>query len=364
MRFLTICLVLSAAAAGAANTQPLAAPASPDTAVQPTPAQLEWQALLSARGAVDDGRKSAPPAGTAGVVAARVGTAANPNLALADQARDFYTKNPTFVFGPEARRIEVLALLDAEEEGEATAPARVERTVAQIRQDKSMSELARAGAVAAFEYRRALRGAASPDSRLGLTEATARRMLAEFPASDVGPTAMLAVASASDVVKAAALAEEVIAKSTDERSRAAARVVRLRSALVGRPLRVLLPTVPAVQALPRGTPLIVYSWSADAAGSVDFGRMVQARRFTALGVCLDTDVTRGQEAQRAANLGGTHIYDAKGTAGVVAEALALNAPGLVYLIDRTGVIRDVRGLNGLESKLNALGFRTPTLVRP
>ena len=89
--------------------------------------------------------------------------------------------------------------------------------------------------------------------------------------------------------------------------------------------------------------------------------MIQARRFAALGVCLDEDTTTAGKTEHQLGLGGQQIYDPKGLQGTVATRLKISAAGQIYFVDREGVIRDVRGGTDFESKLSAFAFQTPVL---
>jgi hypothetical protein len=113
--------------------------------------------------------------------------------------------------------------------------------------------------------------------------------------------------------------------------------------------------------LPPGLPLVVYSWATWGPGSIEFGRMIQARRFSAIGVCLDENTEEAATVAHQAGLGGKLAYDAKGLSGSLAERLKFSTAGQIYLVDAAGVIRDVRGGEDLEIKLTALDFRTPVI---
>lgn len=288
-------------------------------------------------------------------------------LALADQARDFYRAHGSHPQAGEARCLELFALLQAEAEGQPGLQARLAQAAGELRGASQVAAAIRARGVAAYEFAAANRTRGTAAERLAAIETTARALLREFPGEPQGPQALLAVANAASADRAVALAEEVVrAEAPPELKQAAQRLLE-RMALVGGPLTDLLEPA-AREALAQvqksNEPVLVYSWATGAPGSLELGRMIQARRFGALGICLDDDLDAARREQAQANLGGTHVYDAAGRSGRQAARLLCDRPGMIYLVDGQGVIRDVRGNLDLETKLKALGFSTPVLTRP
>jgi hypothetical protein len=350
--------------AGAQPTIPTDNPPPAGALPAPTPVDQAWEALLQAK--KDAEQSSEPlPVEAAARQQARARRAAQ-DLSIADQAKAFYTANPDYYWAAEARRLEILSLIQAEQSGEAAAGGRLAQAVASLRTDRKLPARIRAHGAAAYEFTRAVRGQPSEAARQDALEKTARTLIQEFPAETPGYEALLALSKAAEPAKAEALARELAAADVPAPIRTSAQTLLDRYALVGRRFAEILPASAneLKTSLPEGQPIIVYSWATWGPGSIELGRMIQARRFAALGICLDDDLDAARRLQHEAGLGGQHVYDEKGRAGEIATPLRFSTAGQIYLVDAQGVIRDVRGGQDLEAKLAALGFQTPAINPP
>lgn len=285
------------------------------------------------------------------------------NHSVADKAKEFYTRHPGDALAAEARRVEILSLIDALEAGDASSSGRLEGAVSVLRSNNQIPTQIRAQGVAAFEFTRGLRDVRGFQARLDATERIARDLIREFPGESPPYEALWAVARARPQEESAKLAREILTSDAQARFKAAAQTLLDRYALLGRDLKSALDEsgLKALAKLSTGMPLIVYSWSTSEPGSLEFGRMIQARRFAALGVCLDEDTEAAGKVARSLGLGGEHLFDDNGLQGLAVARLKFSAAGQIYLVDEAGVIRDVRGGEDLEAKLAALGFRTPVI---
>ncbi len=333
-------------------------PAIPPSTERPAGSQSEreWQELLEARKQAETDVRDADGADQ------RV-SRITANRSVADKAKEFYTRYPTDTLAAEARRIEILSLIGTVEEGDAASSGRLEQAVYALRNDQQISAAIRAQGASAYEFTRGLREVRGWEARLDATERIARNLIREFPGEAPAYEALWAVAKARPLQESAKLAQELVASDAPAAFKAAAQTLLDRYALIGRPIASALDEAgsKALAKIPAGTPLIVYSWSSSAPGSLDFGRMVQARRFAALGVCLDTDSAEAGKVARSLGLGGEHVYDGNGIQGLAAVGLKFSAAGQIYLVDSSGVIRDVRGGEDFEPKIAVLGFRTPVI---
>ena len=359
---LWLCGCLAAVAPG--QNIPSDNPPPPGLLPAPTAADHSWAALLAAQDSATQG-----PAQTPGDAATRIqaqAERAGRSRAVADQAKIFYTANPTHDRTAEARNVEIFSLIASIEDGDATVTGRLGQAVADLRADLSIPVKIRAKGVAAHEFTRAWRGLNSRTQRMETTERIARDLIREFPTEPQGYEALLACGQADVSVKSEQIARELIVSNAPEDIRKSAQGLLDRSALVGSALSAVLGVAGAdlLAALPSGEPVIVYSWATWGPGSIELGRMIQARRFAAIGICLDEQVEAAKKAEHAEGLGGKHLYDAQGRQGSMAGRLNFNTAGQIYLVDAQGVIRDVRGGEDLETKLAALGFKTPVLVKP
>lgn len=351
---------VAASAQSAANPVP-----PPQLTVIPTPsADAEWLSLLESRNA-DAVELSASPLQGVGQAAARAKRASK-HSAAADKAKEFYASHPAHPQAAEARRLEILSLVQAEENGAAATGNRLDKLVADYRTDSTVAASQRALGAGAFELSRAMRAATTHSERLTAMERAARGLLREFPTEAPGYEALLAVAEASPTDASSTLAAELAAASAPASVKKSAQILSERYALLGRALReqLTIETIDLVGKMRAGEPIVVYSWASWAPGSIELGKMIQARRFNAIAVCLDADLPAAKSVQKKYNLGGEHVYDEKGTLGALAVKLRYSAPGQIYLVDVGGVIREVRGGEDLERKLRDLGFKTPPIAPP
>ncbi|MBL9217165.1 MAG: hypothetical protein JNG82_01650 [Opitutaceae bacterium] len=283
---------------------------------------------------------------------------------VADLARVFYTKNPKHPQVTEARKIEVFALVSAVQLGDKSVETGLDRLVADLRTDGSLPGELRAQCAAAHDFTVAARGAKDQSGRLVNVEKVARDLIKEFPREAPGYEALMALCRARESVKAEPLARELLVSEAPEHVKFEAGLLIQRLGLVGHSLSEIVGQDGAelLAGLPAGEPVVVYSWATWGPGSIDLGQMIQARRFVAIGICMDAQVEKATQAAHRAGLGGKLTYDKNGLDGVLASRLAFSAPGQIYLIDAKGVIADVRGGEGLEAKLKAFGFKTPAIV--
>ncbi len=334
--------------------------AAPWTIAPSAAADQAWAALLAENKAADDAMFAGNAAGKSRADFANHGKSA------AERARKFYTKHPDHPQAAEARKLEVFSLIEAVENDDPSEGRRLDGLVDTLRKDSATPVKTRAQVAAAYDFTKALHTLKARGDRMEATAATARKLAREFPEEPQAYEALLAVARASDQEKAGQIAYEVVASRAPEHLKQAAQTLLDRHALVGRSLATVLGDDGAalVASLPPATPVIVYSWATWGPGSLELGRMIQARRFAAVGVCLDENTAEAGKVERQAGLGGKHAYDAKGLGGTLADRLKFSTAGQVYLVDAGGVIRDVRGGDGLEAKLTSLGFSTPALIVP
>ncbi|HET7536090.1 MAG TPA: hypothetical protein VFJ90_06535 [Candidatus Didemnitutus sp.] len=327
-------------------------------------ADQDWQALVAAEAAAHDAADAvlAPKNGKQ----AAIQQSASGAKGVADLARDFYTKNPDHPKANEARKVEVFALIDSVQIGDRTAETRLDGLVTDLRSDPKVPVKLRAQCAAAHDFTATTRKARDRAERFKNVEQTGRSLIKEFPGEPQGYEALFALCQASNPAKAQALASELAGSDAPAEIKFGATVLLQRLALVGHSLaEVLGPEGAALfSGQPSGEPVVVYSWASWGPGSLDFARMIQARRFAAIGICVDADVEKAKLLAAGGGLGGKHSYDSGGLDGVLASRLAFSAPGQIYFVDSSGVIRDVQGGVDLENKFTQFGFKTPVLRKP
>lgn len=285
-------------------------------------------------------------------------TRAGSQKQLADAARKFFTDNPGHEAAAEARTVEIFSLIQAVEDGDDAMTGRLDAATDELRRQTGLPVKERARGVAAHDFAQALRGVATMDGKMIETERVARSLLKDFPSEPQGYEALWAVGRASPGEKADTIARELVDSVAPVELRQSAQLWLARSGLVGRSLAGVLGANKdaAFGQMRAGVPMIIYSWAAWGPQSIELGRMLQARRFAAIGVCLDQDVGAARALASAETLGTEQIYDPAGLKGATAAVLKFSTAGQVYLVDETGIIRDVRGGENMERKLKALGI--------
>jgi hypothetical protein len=287
----------------------------------------------------------------------------NERKGVADQAKDFYVRNPNSRFVGAARNLEILSLVSAIADGDRGVQGRLVAAAAALRSDRSIPEDSRAIGLAAFEFSEIERGARTHSDVLAAVEAKAREFKSEFPNQPQAYEALHAVARSSSTAKSLQIAQELVTSSAPQWIKDNARKLIDREELVGTSVFELIPEIDRKR-FSEGKPILLYSWDPDGPGSIRLGKMIQARRFDAIGICLDDNLKRAALVQSSEGLGGTHIYRDKGFRSDLVNALAIMYPGQVYIIDSEGVLRDIRGDEGFEEKLKEYGFSTPILEEP
>jgi hypothetical protein len=195
-------------------------------------------------------------------------------------------------------------------------------------------------------------------------ENLSRGLIREYPQEIASYQALYALCRSSDAKTALRLANEICNSSAPEEIKTEARLIRDRFNLVGKSIKDKLGSTVVSKIEKANSPLIIYSWASWGPGSIDLGRMIQARRFEAVAVCVDESVENAAKVASRTGMGGLLVYDVKGLKGDVASALKFTGAGQIYLVDKDGVIRDVWVGSELESKLKNLGFSPAALVRP
>lgn len=278
-------------------------------------------------------------------------------LSQADQLKAFYTQYPTHLSAKEAKQREVTALAFAALNGDSTQDARRQSALAAVRSDSGLSVAQRSEAVAwsgrVAIKRQNLKSAAAV---LAAEESLTRTLIQEFPGQTDGYNSLLGIARDSSPERGQVIARDVLAmREAPAKSKTDAQRLLERYALVGKPIAPILQKAGAASLLPStgGKVTVVYTWNAAAPQSLTrAGRMaVQAPKARFIGVCLDSNLASARQAASTRNAPGDQYYNASGPTNPLATGLAIQEPLAVYLVDRNGVIRDVKGATDFASKV-------------
>jgi hypothetical protein len=350
-----VCSALGLCSSPAFSAQP-----SPVSAV--SPAEQAWmmlQAPLSGAGLSSASRQR--PADPAEVKAAMAVRAAA-FVTQADRAKDFQAQFPQHGKAREAKLLEVRALVNAVQTGDATVEGRLASAVQALRADRAASTSIQVQAVAAYEFSRRTRGLKTHEERLKAIERVARDLAADFPDQPQGFESLLTIAASDrDEVNATQVARDLLALPAPAAVKNEARKILGRFALVGQPLGAELDganETAAKAALQRGVPTIVYTWATWSPGSLALAADLKQRGLAAniVGLNLDADLEAADRVAKREGLIGNLVYDGRGKEGALAQRLKTRGAAEVFLVDERGVIRDVRGQGDLTSKLKQIGL--------
>lgn len=354
-RFVAACSLLGFAWSPAFSAQP---------AVVPTfsPGEQAWMMLQApvpnVATAVTPKGRSADPAEIKLALAERAAAF----VARADQAKEFHSLFSQHGKAGEAKLLEVRALVDAVQAGDATVEGRLAAAVRTLRADPSTPAAIQVQAVAAYEFNRKTRGLKTHAERLKAIERVARDLAADFPEQPQGFESLLAVAAHDqDDVNARKVARDLLAMPAPAFVKNEARKMLGRFDLVGQPLAGELDGAneSAVQAaLQRRVPTIIYTWATSSPASLALAADLKQRGLPAniVGVNLDTDSEAARMLAQRAALVGNLIYDSRGREGALAQRLKVRGAAEVFLVDERGVIRDVHAHRDLLNKLKQIGL--------
>ncbi len=189
----------------------------------------------------------------------------------------------------------------------------------------------------------------------------ARKLIAEFPNQTEPYASLLALAEDSPETGAAGpLAIELMDSKAPDAIKAAASRILDREAMVGTPLD-LAATSSTGQPLTlskfRGKVVVLYTWTGRATGSSGWVQRLIAQGNTQVvfvGLNLDADSAAAQAQMAKVAPDSIQIYDPTGPDGAIATALHLTRCPSIYLIDRSGILQDVHGLDQFKDKLTKL----------
>lgn len=284
-------------------------------------------------------------------------------LRNADRAKSFYSKNPKHAKAGEARKLEVVLLIQAVQAGESSVEGRAESAALAFSTDKSLPESQRAEIAGVYGFTRLMRNRLQGDELQSALENTARSLILSFPSQPQGYESLLSIAAEAGEEKEKALLEELLKMPTPEAIKERARTNLERRALVGQSLESALTDAGRadgpVDLKPGRAGTLIYTWASWSPGSAAMAKLLAGRNLGGVNVLalnLDKDLGAAQEFAQKYELPGTRLYDARGIEGALAKRLKVSSAPQVYFIDAQGVIRDVRGTERFEQKLTQRGL--------
>lgn len=290
-------------------------------------------------------------------------------LQTAETAKSFHTTFPQHPHAAEAKRLEAVCLVEAVSAGSSASRARMEATVRAVRNDQNLPASERAIVAGTHDFSAATPRIRSLADMQREYEAVARGLMREFPDQPQGYVSLLTQALQRDAAKARSMAMEVVdASAAPAESRKAAQQLVTRLDLVGRPLAAVVGES-LLGEWKRGKAGLIYFWATWSPQSIALGEKLKARlaaTANVLAICLDApdgalelgaiDRRETPMALAAAKMPGRVIELPNGHEDELAVRLGADAAPLLYVVDASGHIADVRGLDDLEAKLKTAGF--------
>lgn len=270
----------------------------------------------------------------------------------ATRAKEFQEAFPDDPRAREARQLEAKSLLAAAMAGDNSKEGYASTLVSEVRSDARLSAKLRLEVVALAEIVRLRQFAPDRKKFLSAHEESARSLIMEFPQESGGYESLLRQAeSHPDDAEAVRIARDLEKMPAPQSIKSSAQFFLDRQALVGRSLVEI-----ADAALGKANPLsvaegqgmIIYTWTVQSPGSI-----VQAKNLLKLaggsslvGINLDQDTAAAKVSADENSLPGLQIYDARGRAAPLVQALKLTSAFHVYVVDRQGLIQQVSAERG------------------
>lgn len=272
---------------------------------------------------------------------------------LAEQAKAFAENYPNHRNAKRAKAAELRALLNESLLGGSVDPVRVNSLLTALRKDQELPAKLRFELVSLSETVRNIPVGSDSAALLSAQEASARRLISEFPAEDAAYEMLLRVAlNNSDSTKKTALATEVFQARADTTLGARAKVVVDRQGLVGKSLDSIADTAlgkgNSISAI-KGKAILIYTWSLSVPGTrADAKRLaaIAPASVTIIGVNLDEDDAGARSMAQTEALPGIQIYNAAGIKSPLVQALLFDTSFPAYVVNSKGVIREVSAQTG------------------
>ncbi len=284
-------------------------------------------------------------------------------IELADKAKSFYGRYPQHPRMVQARKLEVLALLDGDGEGDADHEVgkRLSHTAMAMRNDPRLPENERAEVAGFYDFHQAFKDLRRQEDAVPVLGRVARRLIKEFPQQPQGYQSLLGLAEKTGGKVGIDLSTEVADSSGHPEWIQRAVALRTRLSLVGRKLNEVSDSVVAREN-GKGRVMMIYTWAAAVPGTVEMGQALnqgQARSLDLVGVNLDDSagLAAAQELAESAPLPGQQVFVADGESQAGwASALGLDSPGLLVVADGDGVVRQVLRVHDYTQPLHGVAI--------
>ena len=327
-------------------------------------ADLAWQALLHAQATPPEPLKQLPDRMYSeqeilayyNLVATRAGE-------VADRARNFYTQYPDHAQAAAARKIYLEILYTSVESNTTNRIAELETVTRELQQAPGLEESARFqlslhllhSAVSGREHQ-------NNEAMRAELEQRARQLARDYPQHADGVSFLLNLARAAAPDKSAALAREIPALTTDAKIKTECQGLLNRFAALGQPLKLKLPLAEG-QVLNleqmRGKVVCLFFW--DAAGKFSakaiwavngLYKTYHAQGLEIWGVNFDVNPAAASPLLKDNQVEWPQYYDLP-AGGKIQQQFGYAQP-MVWLVDKKGVLRELKAERGPEPMIKKL----------
>ena len=284
--------------------------------------------------------------------------------ALADRARDYYTRFSSDTNAPRARVTEIQALKLATHFGATNRLADLDARERAVLADTNAPEELR------YELRVDLlgrelqaRSAAGADMNAELEKA-GRGMVKEFPNGPAGYDILMDQAVNADLLKMHELGELMANSGGPPELTDLGKGLLRRLDAVGRPLSIEFKAEDgrAVNLTTLSNKVVLVDfWATWCPGCVALSPEVKklydqfhAKGFDAIGINFDDDTNQAQRFINEEGLPWPQYFGGRGPENKYGREYSINAIPAVWLVDRKGIVRDIHGTTDLEAKVAKL----------
>ena len=284
--------------------------------------------------------------------------------ALADRARDFYTRFSSDADAQRARVTEIQALKLATHFGATNRLADLDARERSVLADTNAPEDLR------YELRLDVlgrdleaRAAAGADMKAELEKA-GRAMLKEFPNGPEGYEILLDLAENADLLKMHELGELMANSGGPAELTDLGKGLLRQIDAVGKPLAIEFKAADgrAVNLTTLSNKVVLVDfWATWCPGCVQLSPEVKklydqlhAKGFDAVGINFDDDTNQAQRFISQEGLPWPQYFGGRGPENKFGREYSINAIPVVWLADRKGIVRDIHGTTDLEAKVAKL----------